>query len=268
MLDVHPPHHAVSTRLEFLTHIVTIVIGLLIAIGLEQTVEYVHHRHQRHQLEADLRAEGIQNLRIALFNLNGIQNLDTWQTQQAAELDRSVAEGRAPKYIPQPGPRGYRLPSEAVWTVAQTGTLNLLPRAEAQQFAHAYSIARFADEDVPRLNLLLNERDEILDGASSVPFSSRATGVNDYDLSHLSKENLARLRGVTASIVAQSRRSQTDNINLYAFTWGTLHGYSDDENFRRRAEVFMAFRLEGGTAAILKKFPIPDENTATAKEDK
>lgn len=41
MLDVHPAHHAASTWRDFFIHIVTIVIGLLIAIGLEQTVEHI-----------------------------------------------------------------------------------------------------------------------------------------------------------------------------------------------------------------------------------
>ncbi len=44
MLDVHPAHHAAQSWRDFFIHIATIVIGLLIAIGLEQTVEYVHHR--------------------------------------------------------------------------------------------------------------------------------------------------------------------------------------------------------------------------------
>ena len=269
MLDVHPPHHAANTWRDFFIHMATVCLGLLIAIGLEQSVEALHRNHQRHQLEQDLRAEAIQNLRIAIYNLNGIENLDTWQSQQAAELDRASAEDRAPRYIPLPLAYHVRLPSEAVWTVAQTGTLNLLPRTEAQQYAHPYSVARFAADDVPRLNLLMNERDEILDGASSVPYSSRLAGAdNNYDLSRLSKENRARLREVTASIVAQARRSETDNINLYGFTWGTLHGYSDDQNYHRRREVFTAYRHDGGTAAIMKKFPIPDENSASAQEDK
>ena len=46
MLDVHPAHHAASSWKEFFTHIATIVLGLLIAVGLEQTVEYFHHRYE------------------------------------------------------------------------------------------------------------------------------------------------------------------------------------------------------------------------------
>jgi hypothetical protein len=36
VLEVHPPHHAASSWRDFFIHIATIVIGLLIAIGLEQ----------------------------------------------------------------------------------------------------------------------------------------------------------------------------------------------------------------------------------------
>jgi len=38
MLDVHPPHASTHTWRDFFLHIATIVIGLLIAIGLEQSI--------------------------------------------------------------------------------------------------------------------------------------------------------------------------------------------------------------------------------------
>ena len=64
MIDVHAPHGGLHTWKDFWIHLGTITLGLLIAIGLEQTVEYVHHLHQRHQLEEDLRAEAEKNLAI------------------------------------------------------------------------------------------------------------------------------------------------------------------------------------------------------------
>src|ERR1017187_9072799 len=57
MLDIHPAQHAASTWRDFFIHIATIVLGLMIAVGLETTVEYIHHQHERRQLEEDLRAE-------------------------------------------------------------------------------------------------------------------------------------------------------------------------------------------------------------------
>jgi hypothetical protein len=66
MLDVHAPHQSIHTWRDFFIHIAVISIGLLIAIGLEQTVEYLHHRHQVADLREALRIERGQNhLRLA-----------------------------------------------------------------------------------------------------------------------------------------------------------------------------------------------------------
>src|SRR5580704_18129276 len=82
MLDVHPPHHAASTWRDFFIHIATIVIGLLIAVALEQTVEAIHHRHQRHQLQEDLHNEAEQNLQVIDRDLK-MQNLEPWFDEAA-----------------------------------------------------------------------------------------------------------------------------------------------------------------------------------------
>jgi hypothetical protein len=54
MLDVHPPHGPTHTWKDFFIHIATIVVGLLIAVGLEQTVESIHHRHQLAELRGQM----------------------------------------------------------------------------------------------------------------------------------------------------------------------------------------------------------------------
>jgi len=69
MLDVHPSHHPTRTWGDFFIHIATIVIGLLIAIALEQTVEHLHHRHQATEMADKLRAESLENRRIVEFNI-------------------------------------------------------------------------------------------------------------------------------------------------------------------------------------------------------
>jgi hypothetical protein len=57
MLDVHPPHHAAHTWRDFFIHIATIVVGLCIAVGLEQTVEHIHEHNQVKEARAMLREE-------------------------------------------------------------------------------------------------------------------------------------------------------------------------------------------------------------------
>jgi hypothetical protein len=46
MLEVHPPHQAARNWRDFFIHIATIVLGLLIAIGLEQMVERIHEHYE------------------------------------------------------------------------------------------------------------------------------------------------------------------------------------------------------------------------------
>jgi hypothetical protein len=61
MLDVHPPHESTHTWRDFFIHIATIVVGLLIAVGLEQTVEAIHHHHQIAETRQALRLEREEN---------------------------------------------------------------------------------------------------------------------------------------------------------------------------------------------------------------
>ena len=57
MFDMHPPHESIHTWRDFFIHIATIVVGLCIAVGLEQTAEFFHHRHQVSEIRESLRVE-------------------------------------------------------------------------------------------------------------------------------------------------------------------------------------------------------------------
>ena len=84
MLDVHPPHESVHTWRDFFIHIATIVIGLLIAVGLEQTVEYLHHRHQRMELIESLKVD------TAICEEDGRNTAEARQKKSVWLLDRET----------------------------------------------------------------------------------------------------------------------------------------------------------------------------------
>ena len=103
MLDVHPPHHAASTWRDFFIHIATIVIGLLIAVGLEQTVEAVHHSHQRHQLDEDLRIEAENNQHVIERDLHML-DLEPWFVQAQLRASATAPDhGKLRFTLAQPG---------------------------------------------------------------------------------------------------------------------------------------------------------------------
>lgn len=96
MLDIHVPEHTARTWREFFIHIATIVIGLLIAIGLEQVVEYVHHRHQLRETRAAIRAELEVNTHLLDKILAATQTARAVMRQNAAMLLATAPKDPAP----------------------------------------------------------------------------------------------------------------------------------------------------------------------------
>ncbi len=134
MLDVHPPHQAAHTWKDFFIHIATIVIGLLIAIGLEQTVEHFHHREQERQLEESLNREIDKNLTILRDDTAIMEHIVQIEEQNKAALESSRAtHGKTPfTYIDFDPTPSWLAPNNAVWASARdNGTLSLLPPARA-----------------------------------------------------------------------------------------------------------------------------------------
>jgi hypothetical protein len=139
MLDVHVPHKTEHTWTDFIIHIATITVGLFIAIGLEQTVEYFHHLHQRHQLEEDLRAELRTNLGRDTEDFRILSQIRAY----TVELKSSVSARRTSAVSPPapPAANDYRrsqiptAPSIAIWEAAKLdATITLLPSREIDLF--------------------------------------------------------------------------------------------------------------------------------------
>lgn len=135
MLDVHAPHKSDHTWTDLFIHIATIIVGLIIAIGLEQTVEAVHHLHQRHQLEDNLRDELRVDLRRDADDFRVFSQIRAY----TVELKSAVSARRTGAASPPAPPsasdtRRHQLPSApsiAIWEAAKLdATITLLPSKE------------------------------------------------------------------------------------------------------------------------------------------
>ena len=144
MLDVHPPHSAAHTWKDFLIHIATICVGLLIAISLEQTVEAIHHHHQREDLERQMHVESQSNLKLVqsqlAFELELSRYMDACaDALQAAPLQAGLYTVTLPaNHVQLPLDSNGMLisPSRGTWTVATaSGTIALLPAETAKIYA-------------------------------------------------------------------------------------------------------------------------------------
>jgi len=150
MLDVHPAHYAASSWKEFFIHIATIVLGLLIAVGLEQAVEYFHHRREVAEVREELRGEREANKKSFTSETSHWR----WET---AELENNLM---VLAYLEKhPGTPDEKLPgslvwfhestspSQAVWDAAKTsGVTSLMHREEIEQYEDTYNQLRKIDD--------------------------------------------------------------------------------------------------------------------------
>ena len=143
MLDVHAPHESTHTWADFFIHIATIVVGLVIAVGLEQTVEFIHHRHEIREAREALAAEHKEN--VDRFHRNVRDHL--------LRLANQSNDQRILRYLlAHPGTPMEKLPGiisfgsitlnepvESAWsTVEHSDVASLLPPAEMRALAIEY----------------------------------------------------------------------------------------------------------------------------------
>lgn len=134
MLDVHPPHEAVHTWKSFLIHIATIVIGLLVAVGLEQTVEHYHHRHLARQARERLLDEVKANGAIATSDAYAVHMHEKHLREALQVLDRARSHSLLPTdHIVTA--RSWSPVGVAAWKIARdNGAAGYLSAAEQAAF--------------------------------------------------------------------------------------------------------------------------------------
>ena len=138
MLDVHVPKHGLHGVREFLLHILTITVGLLIALGLESAAEAVHHRHQRQEAEATIRQELAENrdkVRKAQATVQAeLKNMVAVLDFLQARGDGVAADAQGLNIEFQEGPL-----QDAAWrTAASTGVLTFMEYAQVEKYSVAY----------------------------------------------------------------------------------------------------------------------------------
>jgi hypothetical protein len=204
MLDVHPAHHAASTWKDFFIHIATIVIGLLIAVGLEQTVEHIHHRREVVETREALRVERMINI-----NRFAVATAEFRRFAPVLESDLNVLlfvrNHSGAKFNQLPAPlKWYTITvpfNDSAWRTAQaSGVLTYMPRAEVQRYSQLY-------ERLTRLAARLqSERDAL--------FRARGFTVRDGDPTHLSATELAQQLDLMTEVVLMHGTSGGEQRNI------------------------------------------------------
>ena len=160
MLDVHAPQEVLHTWKSFFIHIATIVIGLFIAVALEQSVEAINRHREVAALREDLRQESRQVLADArqseAAHLYEIRWLTTRISQtQLAIRERHLIGPRETNDMPN-----YVSPDIPIWRSAKAGGRTaLLTKGEVNAYAEVEYVQTHLDEmEVVKIQLDMRSR--------------------------------------------------------------------------------------------------------------
>lgn len=92
-MDVHPPHQPIRGWKDFLLHLLTITVGLCIALALEAAVESIHHRHIVREAHENLRREIEKNHALYAENARSLK-LNRERLKRDIDQLRDLRDGR------------------------------------------------------------------------------------------------------------------------------------------------------------------------------
>jgi hypothetical protein len=144
-MDIHKPKAAKSWR-EFAIEIGTIVVGILIALGLEQVAEAVRHRGEAREARETIRAEIVTDITRVVSR----QKAEPCVERRIAELEASLlhpdAEGRIAKLAWIGRAPRYAIESSRWAAASQSGRASLLTPDEQGRYGFLHTaLAYFYD---------------------------------------------------------------------------------------------------------------------------
>ena len=140
MIEVHPPNEPVHSWRDFLIHLATITIGLLIALSLEGCVEFWHHRSLVHEAEASMQIEIDANARELQRALEDVRKEQDCLKKDIAVMKKIIANPKVPSKEDMTVNFRIRKFDDVSWKTSQsTGALSYMPYERAQEYARIYS---------------------------------------------------------------------------------------------------------------------------------
>jgi hypothetical protein len=140
VFDVHPPHTSIRGWRDFSVHLLTITIGLLIALGLEGCVEWFHHRHVMHQAQESLQAEIKANASGMQARFEALQKQQEQMKQDVAVLTKIIANPGVANHDSLNLSFDISGFDNVSWATAQqTGAVAYMSYTVARQYSDIYS---------------------------------------------------------------------------------------------------------------------------------
>jgi hypothetical protein len=156
-MEVHPPHKPIHSIKEFMVHLLAITVGLLIALGLEGSVGWLHHRHLARDARENIFQEMRANQQDVVRQLNALP-ADEKRLDQILSLVDDAQHGRPQKPI-----GGFKWTSvllrDSAWNAASsTGAITFMDYGEVKGYSQLYAMQKLLSSFQERY---LEERHEM-----------------------------------------------------------------------------------------------------------
>lgn len=193
-MDVHPPHEPIHSWRDFVLHLATITVGLLIALGLEATVEHIHHNHIVNVARENIRHEINENRARGEKDLLALKT----NSDNVTANIRMVRDLRADKNALEHGEMHFDFTwdsfQDSAWLSARdSAALTYMAPSEVQVYADLYSHQQLVNDragqifvqETQLLAPLLMEKDPSEIGPQDVHDLLHGAAVTYIDLSTL-----------------------------------------------------------------------------------
>ncbi len=236
MLEAHAPHEPIHTWASFFIHIGTIVVGLMIAVTLEQTVELLHHRHQRLQLQEQMHGvfekdmqfaardtASLNEMRSYLVNLQ--QALAAWRLGRPVPAAPAADDVRSVLILTLPGLAPYAAAKEnGTVALLSSEQIRIYDRVDSQLGFLLNAVGGF-NEAMARVNAFNDRFDPAIDGFVFVQIGRVP------DLARLSPAEVVEYQALIGTLI-NSTDQLTSRVGLFAIECrAILEGVRDDNEF-------------------------------------
>ena len=138
-MDIHPPHGSVDSFKDFSLHLLTVILGILIALALEGLIEWHHHRALAEEARSNLAAEIRDNRHFLEEKLTAIPIAEQHLMATIVAIEAYRKNHRDDRTSKLDWSGNFAPLSATAWsTAASTGALGDMNYSEVQAYTHVY----------------------------------------------------------------------------------------------------------------------------------
>jgi len=139
MVDIHPPQGPIHSFKEFFLHLLTVILGILIALSLEGLIEWRHHRSLAEEARSNLTVEVRENRQLLTGGLAAAPAAEERLKATIETIEAYRKNHRDDRTSKLDWSFGLFPLSATAWsTAASTGALGYMDYSEVKAYTRAY----------------------------------------------------------------------------------------------------------------------------------